>query len=61
MINKGYKYSTAFCVSPTATKAFEKRGFVSWGEIVYKKFDHNGNKPFALLPDCLSIMAKELK
>jgi hypothetical protein len=58
--NKGYKYSTAFCVSPTATRAFNKQGYVSIKDIKYSEFECNGSKPFSILPDYLSIMVKEL-
>ena len=60
MKDKGYKYSTAFCVSPTATRAFNKQGYVSIKDIKYSEFECNGSKPFSILPDYLSIMVKEL-
>jgi len=60
MRDRGYKYSTAFCVSPTATRAFNRQGYNSWKDIKYSEFDVNGNKPFAILPDSLSIMVKKL-
>ena len=61
MTKLGYKYSTAFCVSPTASRVFKRRGYEQWGAIQYNKFEHKSKYPFAILPDSLTIMVKELK
>lgn len=61
MINNNYKHCIAFCVSPTATRVFSKRDFIEWGDINYKNFQHKGKNPFAILPDSMTIMVKELK
>jgi len=61
MMKLGYKYSTAFCVSPLATKVFKRRGYQQWGSIEYNKFSHKNKIPFLILPDALTIMVKELK
>ena len=60
MKDKGYKYSSAFCVSPTATRAFKRHGYESLRDIKYSEFNVNGKKPFSILPDYLSIMVKQL-
>jgi len=61
MMKLGYKYSTAFCVSPLAAKVFKRRGYQQWGAIEYNKFSYKNKHPFHILPDSLMIMVKELK
>jgi GNAT superfamily N-acetyltransferase len=56
----GVSYAVAFCVSPTATRVFQRRGFEVWGSVRYADFEFGGKQPFAILPDECSVLVKKL-
>jgi GNAT superfamily N-acetyltransferase len=58
----GYRIGLAFCTSPKSRALFEKLGFESWGEVVYKDFKlpSDGSIPFASIPDSTTVMCKYL-
>jgi ribosomal protein S18 acetylase RimI-like enzyme len=59
--SQGYEWSTAFCVSPTATRVFLRQGYELWGEVPYASFTMpDGTKPYSVLPDEVSVVVKRL-
>jgi len=52
-------FAVAYCVSPCAARVFVKNGYSCWGKIPYASWRFNGKKPFAVLPDEISIMVKQ--
>eukprot|EP01041_Mallomonas_annulata_P002310 gene2310-4500_t len=56
----GYKYAIAYCASPTSTRAFVREGYEIWGKIPYSEFELANERPFAILPDEVSVVVKVL-
>lgn len=55
----GYDCAVAFCANPTSTKLFHSQGYSFWGGITYSDFRFNSTKPFAIIPDEITVMVKE--
>lgn len=61
LLDKGYKYSVAFTISPSAANVFRANGYDLCGEIEYKSFKMKQCHPFRTLPDGISIMVQDLR
>lgn len=57
---EGATFAAAYCVSPEATRVFLKEQYVKVGEIKYRNFEFAGQRPFASLPDEVSVLVKPL-
>lgn len=55
LTDSGCHYAVAFTVSPTATRVFERNGYVRWGSVTYKVYEIDGKYPFRILPDEVSV------
>ena len=61
LVSQDYEWSTAFCVSPTATRVFLRQGYELWGEVPYASFTMpDGTTPYSILPDEVSVVVKRL-
>lgn len=53
--------AVGYTVSPAATRVFMRQGYSSLATIKYSEFEYLGRKPFAILPDEISVMVKTLR
>ena len=56
----GFEWAFALCTSPKSTALFRGAGFQRWGAVVYENFVFQGARPFASIPDEMSVMALRL-
>jgi len=57
---EGLAFAAAYCVSPAAARVFAAQGYVKCSEVRYRTFEFAGQKPFAILPDEISVMYQPL-
>ena len=57
---QGLAFAAAYCVSPAAARVFSAQGYKKCSEVRYRTFEFAGQKPFAILPDEISIMYQPL-